>query len=105
MDYVYSYDSVGWVFHHHGKETRSSTVGIIFDEDEPFDTLLKHGDGERILQLFLSEPYSRMAKVGCRLRYVEVPPSQVELLNKCLEISASKWCSELAKEVDIFRLK
>jgi len=78
----------------------SSGVAVIFEQDDPFDVLLKHGPSDKIESLFLSDTFDRLAKTGCRLVMVTVPPSCCDTLNKCLSISASKWCSRLMDEAN-----
>jgi hypothetical protein len=93
----YEYEIVAgeWVFNRDGEQLKSASVAIIYDKGEPYDVLLKHGETERVRSVFLSDAYSKMYKRGCDLRFVEIPPVAVEMLNKCLSISASKWCSKL----------
>jgi len=95
----YTYENGKWIFHRDGEDVVSDSVSIIFDKDEPFDTLLKHGSSDKIEQLFLSASYDKLAKTGIDLVMVTVPPHCCETLNKCLSISASKWCSKLVEEI------
>jgi len=99
--YHYTYENNKWQFHCKGKTLfESDTLAVIFDQDDPFDTLLKHGSADQIEQLFLGEKYSKLAKAGCKLIMVTVPPCSCETLNKCLSISGSKWCSRLLVEAN-----
>ena len=92
----YAIEDGHWCFFHEPfKKTTYKSVSIIYDKDEPFDVLLKHGDTEKVKDIFLSDSYSKMFKLGCDLRFVEVPHSALDILNKCISISASKWCSKL----------
>jgi hypothetical protein len=93
----YEYEIVAgeWVFNRDGEQLKSASVAIIYDKGEPYDVLLKHGETKRVRSVFLSDAYSKMYKMGCDLRFVEIPIVAVEMLNKCLSISASRWCSKL----------
>ena len=92
---MYTYSNGKWIFHRGSEIFESNSVSLIFEQCEPFDILLKHGPSDEIEKLFLSDPYDQLAKIGCHLLMVKVPPHCCEILNKCLSISASKWCSRL----------
>lgn len=97
---MYIYDGGKWRFEGVGWKLDSDTVAITFEQGEPFDVLLNHGPAESIEKLFLSDSYEKLAHSGCRLCMVVVPPRCCEILNKCLAISASKWCSRLLFEAN-----
>ena len=98
-EYVYTYEDGRWLFHRDGGVFESDTVAVLFEQDEPFDVLLRHGPADKMKDLFLSDRYSALAKTGCRLAMTTVPPQCCETLNKALSISGSKWCSRLHDEV------
>jgi hypothetical protein len=97
---VYTYENEEWRFHRDGEVLRSAGVAVIFEQDDPFDVLLKHGPSDKIETLFLSDRYDQLARTGCRLVMITVPPRCCDTLNKCLSISASKWCSRLMDEAN-----
>lgn len=97
---MYTYENEEWRFHRDGEVLRSAGVAVIFEQDDPFDVLLKHGPSDEIETLFLSDRYDRLAKTGYRLVMITVPPRCCDMLNKCLSISASKWCSRLMDEAN-----
>jgi len=97
---MYTYKNGKWRFlRQDGDVFESDTVAIMFDQDDPFDVLLKHGPANAIETLFIRNRYKLM-QVGCNPIMIIVPPRCCETLNKCLEISASKWCSRLQNEVN-----
>jgi len=97
---MYTHKNGEWQFHRDEDIVKSHAVAIIFEQDEPFDVLLKHGSADKIESLFISDKYSKLCRSGCRLVMVVVPPCCCETLNKCLSISASKWCSKLMEEAN-----
>ena len=98
---MYTYENGKWQFHRDGGDiVESDKVAVIFEQDDPFDVLLKHGPADNIEILFLSDKYNKLVRTGCRLVMVIVPPQCCKTLNKCLSISASKWCSRLQDEVN-----
>jgi hypothetical protein len=100
-EYEYIHENGKWRFHRGGGSPfESDTVAILFDQGDPFDVLLKHGPADQIERLFLGDKCDKLAKAGCNLIMVPVPPRCVETLNKCLAISASKWCSRLLDEAN-----
>lgn len=96
--YTYDRNEKEFIFHVNGEMLRTKTLAIMYEEDEPYDTYLKHGSKEDVEKLFLSEPYKRLTNItGLPIYMVEVKPEHIETLNKCLHISASKWCTKLKK--------
>jgi hypothetical protein len=78
-------------------------VGIIYEHGEVYDGVLKHGRADKVRKLFLSDLYSRLAKAGMALRMIEVPPKEeyLELTNKCIKVTAKRWCTQLEKMVKV----
>lgn len=83
------------------KHTTYHSLAFLFDKAKDFDTLLKYGEYENLFKLFTSDKYSYMVKYcGVDLRLVKVPlnPNLEDLVNKCIEISASKFLTILENE-------
>lgn len=87
-----------WVF---DNRSFSDHISIMYLQDGSGDMLLKHGSMERIRSLYESGKYQRVEEeLGCRVRLIEdIPVKLVDMVNKCITISASPWISRLAEAV------
>lgn len=76
------------------------SFGIVYSQDEQFKTLHKHGDYEKIKELFETK-YKPLAEVF-NFKILEVPVEKYLWINVIINISASTWIDQLIAELDIF---
>ena len=95
--YTYNAETGKWTYSYGGEEWVHDNVAILFQSSPDYDTLHKHGNAERIKELFNSEMYSvTLPKLmGEPIFMVQVAPEHCQLLNDCIQISASKYCTKL----------
>lgn len=75
-------------------------LGIIFDSGAPGDVLMKHGEYEKLEQLYTSEKYLCISRVeGIELVLMEVPVDFVDDVNKCVNISATRLLTKLMNKI------
>jgi hypothetical protein len=103
---LYTYENGTWKFLDFDGEVKEyDSVSIIFDKDEPFDTLLKHGKSRDMQALYASGRYIPLEETGSFVIVCLVPPTCCEMLNKCISISGSKWCSLILIEANKYYIE
>lgn len=75
------------------------SFGIIYSVDEEYDTLHKHGDFEKVKEIFHSK-YEKIDLFDCRL--LEVPIEDYLWINTIINISASNWIKRLVAHLNTF---
>ena len=84
------YSKKNEAIHHKSGMEMDQTLGFVYEKSNKLDTLLIHGNYEFILNQF--EKIKKTLKGDIRI--VKVPKGQYKWLNTCINISASKWCSQ-----------
>ncbi len=73
----------------------SDSISIIFEQDREHDTLIKHGDSLWVEKLLHSGRYDPLIRMGSTLVLFRPRKEDVEEVNKCINISATKRLTQL----------
>lgn len=88
-----------WTSELQDKFFQCERMGLIYTKKDTHDQVVCFGEFVKMQEVFLSDQTDRVAKQGHNVRLVEVPQEYFKMLNKCVNISASKWCSQLESEI------
>lgn len=82
-------------------ESFENFVYLLYDENEQFDTLIKHGSKENTEIIFkeMAKNFNGVKFFNPILLEIPINEENLILLNNCINISASKWCTKLKEKI------